>query len=246
MQNYKSYVLNFREKCLCFGASIGIAGVTARLFYQNIYVTAGAVFLYFPVKRAVRDYLQEKRKREMLFHFKEILQMISTALKAGYAMENAFTEAREEFVKLYGENNSIAKEFGYLNHQVQLNVPLETLLESLAERSGIEEINSFSQVFGFAKRGGGDFMKIFRSTVDKIGQKAEVMQEIEVLMSAKRMEMNIMNLVPFGILAYVGFTSPEFLKPLYGNLLGAGIMTSCLAGYVCACRIAKKIVDIQV
>ena len=161
-------------------------------------------------------------------------------------MENAFAEAREEFVKLYGENNSIAREFGYLNHQIQLNVPLETLLESLAERSGIEEINSFSQVFGFAKRGGGDFMKIFRSTVDKIGQKAEVMQEIEVLMSAKRMEMNIMNLVPFGILAYVGFTSPEFLKPLYGNLLGAGIMTGCLAGYVCACRIAKKIVDIQV
>ena len=85
-----------------------------------------------------------------------------------------------------------------------------------------------------------------KSKRGKNGQKAEVMQEIEVLMSAKRMEMNIMNLVPFGILAYVGFTSPEFLKPLYGNLLGAGIMTSCLAGYVCACRIAKKIVDIQV
>lgn len=246
MQNYKSYVLNFREKCLCFAASVGIAGVIAQLFYRNMYVTIGAVFLYVPVKSMVKDYLQEKRKKEMLFHFKEMLQMISTALKAGYAMENAFVQAREEFVKLYGERNSIAEEFGYINYQVRLNVPLETLLDSLAQRSDMEEISSFSQVFGFAKRSGGDFLKIFRNTADKIGQKAEVMREIETVMSAKRMEMSIMNLVPFGILAYVGLTSPEFLEPLYGNVLGTGVMTGCLAGYGCACKIAKNIVDIQV
>lgn len=67
-----------------------------------------------------------------------------------------------------------------------------------------------------------------------------------MVIAAKRMEMNIMNLVPFGILAYVGITSPEFLEPLYGNWMGMGVMTVTLVIYVFACWLSEKIVDIQV
>ncbi len=245
-RSYKAYVLNKREKFLCLGLTLGISGLVAWLFYRNIFAMAGSAFLYFPVKKAAMAHFQKKRARELLFQFKEMLQMAATALKAGYAMENAFVQAREEFVRLYGEKTIMAEEFAYINHQVRLNVTLESLLEDLAERSGIEEISSFSQVFGFAKRSGGDFRKIFQSTVDKIGQKAEVKREIEVVVAAKRMEMNIMNMVPFGILLYVGVTSPEFLEPLYGNWLGAGVMTVSLGVYGCAMKIAGKIVEIEV
>jgi len=246
MQNYKNYVLNWKEKLLCIGVTLGITGMIAWLFYQNVYVMAGAAVLYIPVRKNIKGYLMRRQKNNMLFEFKEMLQMASAALKAGYSMENAFVQAREDFVRLYGEHTIMAREFSNINHQVQLNVPLEKLLEDFAERSGIEEISSFAQVFGFAKRSGGDFMKIFRNTVDKIRQKAEVKREIETVMAAKRMEQNIMNLVPFGILLYVGVTSPEFLEPLYGNLLGAVVMTLCLMVYGCAYAIAEKIVNIQV
>lgn len=246
MQDYKCYLLNWKEKFACFGITIGLAGMIAWLFYHSIYVMASVVVLYIPVKKEVTKHQMRKRQSKMLFEFKEMLQMASAALKAGYSMENAFVQARDDFVNLYGEHTIMAQEFAYINHQVKLNVPLEKLLDDLAKRSGIEEINSFSQVFGFAKRSGGDFMRIFRSTVEKIQQKAEVKREIETVMAAKRMEMNIMNLVPFGILFYVGLTSPEFLEPLYGNLIGIGIMTFCLLGYGFVYLIAGKIVNVQV
>ncbi len=238
--------MNWKEVLLCMGITVIAATMIACLFYQNYYMMASVVILYLPVKKKVKDYLMRKRKNDMLFQFKEILQMISIALKAGYSMENAFLQAREEFMRLYGEHTIMAKEFGYINHQLQLNVSLENLLDDLAERSGMEEIGSFSQVFRFAKRSGGDFIKIFKDTVDKIRQKVEIKREIETIMAAKRMEMNIMNLVPFGILLYVGITSPEFLEPLYGNVLGIGVMTVCLLAYGIACVIAEKMVDIQV
>ena len=246
MPNYKNYVLDWKEKLLCMGVTLGITGMIAWLFYQNVYVMAGAAVLYIPVRKKVKGYLARRRESNMLFQFKEMLQMASAALKAGYSLENAFVQAREDFVRLYGEHTIMAREFANINHQVQLNVPLEKLLEDLAERSGIEEIGSFTQVFGFVKRSGGDVMKIFHNTADKIRQKAEVKREIETVMAAKRMEQNIMNLVPFGILLYVGVASPEFLEPLYGNLLGAGVMTLCLIVYGCAYAIAEKIVNIQV
>lgn len=245
-RSYKIYRLSGKEKLLCMGIALGLAGVIAWLFYRDIFVMAGAAALYFPVKKAAMEHFQKKRQGELLYQFKEILQMAATALKAGYAMENAFVQAREEFARLYGEHALMAREFAYINHQVRLNVTLESLLEDLAKRSGIEEISSFSQVFGFAKRSGGDFLKIFQNTVDKIAQKAEVKREIEVVIAAKQMEMGIMSLVPFGILLYVGVTSLEFLEPLYGNWLGASVMTVCLVVYGCAVKLAGKIVEIEV
>lgn len=246
MQDYKCYRLNWKEKTVCLGISIVLAGMAAWLFYHNIYVMISVVILYIPVKKEVTKYRMHKRQGEMLFEFKEMLQMASAALKAGYSMENAFVQARNDFVKLYGEHRVMAQEFANINHQVKLNMPLEKLLEDLAERSGIEEISSFSQVFAFAKRSGGDFMRIFRNTVDKIQQKAEVKREIETVMAAKRMEMNIMNLMPFGILFYVGLTSPEYLEPLYENLMGVAVMTFCLFGYGIVYKISRKIVNVEV
>ena len=55
-----------------------------------------------------------------------------------------------------------------------------------------------------------------------------------------------MDLVPFGILFYVGVSSPDFLEPLYGNFLGAFVMTICLLAYIAAFLLAEKILDIRV
>lgn len=207
---------------------------------------AATIPLYIVVKKYFRRYLLQRQRKQMLFQFREILQMAAAALKAGYAMENAFVEAWQEYVGLYGSKTIIAQEFCNINHKVQLNMPLEQLIDDFAQRSGIEEILSFAQVFGFAKRSGGDMMKIFYATAEKIRQKSEVEREIETVVTAKRTEQRIMDLVPFGILFYVGLTSPEFLKPLYGNFLGVSVMTVCLLGYLGAFLLAEKILDIRV
>ena len=140
----------------------------------------------------------------------------------------------------------MAQEFENIIRHMQLNMPLEQLMEDLAQRSGIEEIVSFTQVFGFAKRSGGDMMKIFQDTVEKIRQKTDVEREIETVIAAKKTEQRIMDLVPFGILLYVGAASPEFLEPLYGNWSGALVMTVCLLGYAGAFFLSEKILAIQV
>lgn len=246
IRDYRNYRLNYKEKLCGFLITVGISGIISWLFYRSPYGMAGAIPLYMLVKKHLREYLLRRQRQQMLFQFREILQMTVAALKAGYAMENAFVEAWQEYVGLYGSKTIIAQEFRNINHKVQLNMPLEQLLDDFAQRSGIEEIISFAQVFGFAKRSGGDMMKIFYGTVDKIRQKSEVEREIETVVTAKRTEQRIMDFVPFGILFYVGATSPEFLTPLYGNLLGVSVMTVCLLGYLGAFFLAEKILDIQI
>lgn len=244
--DYRIYRWSWKENLLWIVISFGAAGLVSWLFYRSIYGMAGILPLLIFTRKAFHRYLLAKRKRDMLYQFGEMLQMVSASLKAGYSMENAFVQGWEEYAKLYGEKTVIAREFGTITHRMKLNEPLEPLVEDFALRSGIDEIVSFSQVFVFVKRSGGDMRKIFQNTVEKIRQKAEVEREITTVVTAKRMEQRIMNVVPFGILLYVGTASPEFLAPLYGNLFGAFVMTVCLLAYLFALVLAEKILDIPV
>lgn len=245
-KDYQKYTLDWKEKFLWILSSFAIAGLVSWLFYRSLYGMIVMLPLLFLTRRSFCRYLLGKRKREMLYQFGEMLQIMYSSLKAGYSVENAFTQAWKEYAKLHGEKSIMAQEFCNISHQMMLNEPLEQLVEDLAQRSGIEEIVSFSQVFAFAKRSGGDMMKIFRGTVEKIRQKAEVEREISTVVTAKKTEQRIMDLVPFGILFYVGVTSPEFLAPLYKNPLGAFVMTVCLFVYAGAFLLSEKILDIQV
>lgn len=244
--DYRKYRLNWKEKLLWFLSVAGIAGLVSWLFYRSVYGMISALPLLFLTRRTFYRYLLGKRRREMLYQFGEMLQIMYSSLKAGYSVENAFTQAWKEYAKLYGEKSILVQEFRNISHQMMLNEPLEQLVEDFAQRSGVEEIISFSQVFAFAKRSGGDMKKIFCSTAEKIRQRAEVEREIVTVVTAKKTEQRIMDLVPFGILLYVGVTSPEFLSPLYKNPLGVFVMTVCLFVYAGAFLLSEKILNIKI
>lgn len=149
-------------------------------------------------------------------------------------------------VQLLGEQADMCRELRLMNQQLKLNLPIEGLLENLACRSGVEEIFSFGQVFGYAKRNGSDFVRILKDTAERISEKAELEQEIQTMIAARRLEQRIMNLVPLGILFFIRWTSPEFLEMMYAGMFGRVCMTGCLAAYTGAYLLSCRLVDIRV
>ena len=97
-----------------------------------------------------------------------------------------------------------------------------------------------------AKRSGGDLKEIIRSTVWQMGEKQEVKREIETLMSAKKMEFQIMSLVPFAMIGYIKWAFPDFMSVLYGNLSGIFLMSICLGVYILAYEWGKRMLEIEV
>ena len=66
-------------------------------------------------------------------------------------------------------------------------------------------------------------------------------EEIAAALSGRRMEQNIMKIMPFGILAYVGMSSPGYFDPLYGNITGTAIMTGLMILYLSAFYLGDRI-----
>ena len=119
-------------------------------------------------------------------------------------------------------------------------------MAQFAMRSGIEDIESFSEVLYTAKRTGGDIVKIIRSTSNAISDKLEVKREIKTMITAKQFEVTILKIIPFGIIIYLWLGSPGFLDPLYHNLFGILFMTVILILYTVINKIANTITSIEV
>lgn len=246
VEEYEVYQFSGKELMLYAAEAAGVIGLIAYIFYHSLLACVIlSPFAWFFIKSKQED-LKKKRLGELNVQFKDGISALSAALNTGYSIENAFKEACKDLNMIYGPQSLIGKEFQYIVHQVEMNVPVEPLLEDFARRSGLEDIKSFAEVFAAAKRSGGDLMQIIQASVRTISDKVEVKREIATLMSAKKMEQKIMNMVPFVIILYVNLTSPGFLNVMYGNLVGVIVMTGCLLVYALAFFMARKIMDIEV
>lgn len=172
--------------------------------------------------------------------------MLAASLLAGYAMENAFADAGKELRILHGEGNIMQRELEQMNRQVEMNQPLERVFAEFAAKYGVEEIINFSEILTFAKRSGGDFVEIIQRTVENIGSKMRIEEEIQTMIAQKKMEQKVMNFMPLFLLVYLDITSPGYLDVLYGNPLGVAIMTICLLGYAAAVWLSERMANIEV
>ena len=209
-----------------------------------------AFFLLLPAGILVRKQLLKDQERERLAviqtQFLSGMQLVLTALQAGYAVENAFREAYRELRGMYDDNSFIVTEFGAIISGLGLNQTAEYLLTDLGERSGAEDIISFAEVFVCARRTGGDLIRIVRNTIFGIQQKQETQQEIDTVLSGKVLEQRMMSVIPLMILFYIRLTSPEFVLPLYHTPAGIIIMAVSLAVYAGAYLWGTKIIQISI
>lgn len=187
-----------------------------------------------------------KRCRQIGIQFKDAIFSVLTSLKAGYSIENSFLEARKDMDILYGKNSDISFYLSKISKGLRNSVPLEKLIFGMGKETGNTDIQDFALVFAVAKRSGGNMTEIIDRTIGVISGKLEVEKEIDVLISAKRLEARIMNMVPFFIIFYISVTSPGFFDSLYHNFLGIILMSVCMAIYCVSYVLSEKIVNITI
>lgn len=244
--DYREYHFTRKELAGNLVLFLGLAGAVGYLFYRSWIAFALCMpFLGIFLKKRREDYCR-KRRRRLEEQFLSGLQAVSTALTAGYSVETAFEDACEELQNMYEEKDMIMQEFRYIASQLKVNRNLEELLKGLAVRSDAEDIRNFAEIFSAAKRTGGDLIAIIRNTARTISQKEETRREIDTSLASKRLEQNIMSLVPALILLYVQLVSPGFLDGMYHNPPGIAVMTVCLLVYGAAYFWGRSIVNIEV
>ena len=246
IDDYNKYQYSKKElSALIFQGTI-LCIIFGFLFYNSLIGILILLPLIIIFVKGKKDDFISKRKWQLNSEFKDALSSLIAALNAGYSVENAFYQAVVDLRQMYGEYSLIVGEFSGIVKKLHMNQNTEDILSDLGERSDVEDIKNFAEVFRTGKRTGGDIIRIMRSTEKTISDKIEVEKEIQTLISGKRLEAKVMNIMPCGIICYLRITSPGFLAPLYGNIAGVFMMTAALAVYYVITRVTKKLTDIRV
>ncbi len=225
---------------------LGMAAALAFFFYRSIWafgvllpLAGGYVWLQGKERR-------RKSYEQMEYQFMDALAALAGALKAGYSVEHALTEAGKEMRILYGGDAPISREFQIIHSKLEMNRRPEEVLMEFAERSGLEDAAVFAEVYAILCRSGGDLIAVVGKTIEQIGEKLRAQQEIRTGIRARQFEQKIMNAMPLGILAYMEVVSPGYMAPMYGNLGGVLIMSAALLLYAFAYIMGKHMTEIEV
>lgn len=244
--DYAEYRFPLKEGFVVCLEEAALVAAIAYFFYQSwlACVCLFPVFIFF-VREKKKD-RAKKRRQELSLQFKDLVLALSANMKAGYSIENALRESYRDMELLYSADSPVCVEVRQMLRGLENNVVLEKLLYDLGIRSHVPDIMQFADVFLIAKRSGGNLTEILEKTAAVIEQKIETDKEIQLMISSKKMEQKIMNMVPFLIIFYIGTTSKGFFDVLYHNVIGVSVMTVCLLFYGAAYKISKRIVEIEV
>ena len=235
-----------KRTLLEMGQNVGITTVIGWLFYSS--PVAAMLFPLVCFVNGIRLTDKERKEAQDKFYgeYRELLAAVSAALENGFSVENGFKEAEATLEMLYGDDSMLKEALHTLNHKVAVRVPVEQAFLEFAETYPYEEVESFAKIFQFGKRMGGDYLKNLKRSITKMEECIEVKQEIETNLAEKKLELRVMMVMPVGILGYIRLSSPEFLAPMYHNVLGIAVMSGCLAVYGLCLWIGKRIVEIQI
>lgn len=228
------------------GKSICLQILIVMLFYADIRMIGLLIPFGISYFHCCMKSILIKKKQVFERQFYDALQMMEAHLNVGYSIENAIKETKNELLLLYKSSDVIVKEFVYMSRQLNLNVTAEQVWKNMADRVKMPSVDNFVTVFVQAKRSGGDSISIIKTTIRHLNERAEVKAEIETMITARKLEFQIMTFIPFGIIAYMRASFPEFMQVLYETFFGKCFMTLCLCVYFCAWKLGCKIVEIEV
>lgn len=260
--NYRVYQMSRMEKILYTLIAFGAGAAVGYLFYgglaKDVYGNATTVTYVLnilisslvglaAVKIAIptiASSLKEKRTKELKNQFQDMLDSLATSLNSGKNVIDSFRSVEQDLRLQYEENAYILYELQVIMTGIHNNIDIETLLNDFGRRSGVEDIESFANVFQICYRQGGNLKQVIRNTHSIINDKMEIESEIKTMVATNNMQQKIMIVVPIVLVALIKSMSPEFAAN-FATTTGILATTFAIVMFVVAYFVGKKILEIR-
>jgi tight adherence protein B len=244
--DYGSYVLQLKLKILYTSIAAVTVFAISFLFYRSVLlaVLLSPLGLFYPGYKRKR--LIIKRRNELNLQFKDLLVSLSSSLTAGKSLEKSFDIALGDLYVLYpSEDTYIVRETKIIINKLSLNITVEEAIADFAKRSGIDDIQNFSDVILICKRTGGNLIEAIKNSSGIISDKIEMKQEIDTLLASRKFEQKILNIMPIAMIFILSTTASDYITPVFTTLQGRASMTLCIVLLTAAFFISNKIVNIK-
>ena len=248
MKNIKNIDLMDKKTLIKYYITYGgLFSFIGYMLFKNIFISLLFCSISIFYRKEYERTVSQKNKERLLEEFKDFLYSISTSISAGRQMENAIYDARDNLQLIYDNDSEILSEIQkIINGMEESKLPCHILLREFAERSGLDEIRSFYDVYITCRSTGGDIDRAIMKTCEILVNKTVLKRELKKTLAQKKYESKILIILPLIIIVILNLVSPDYLAPLYDTLTGRIVMTTALSGMAISWFINKKITEIRI
>lgn len=211
------------------GASVrGITG-----FFLTVIGWAGP-FLWLRWK-------QKKRLRDFEQQLPDAIDMLVSAMRAGYSFQAASQFIGEEMIAPLGP------EFTRFYDEQRLGIDVRTALLGMQSRVDSLDLKMFVTSVLIQRETGGNLSEVLSNLADLVRERLTMRSQIQTLIAEPKLSARFLAALPVIVFAVLSFLTPGFFDPMTaegstGRLVIAGSVVSVIVGYM----IMMKIADIDI
>lgn len=242
-KDYHVYHMKKTDYAAAYAVGFLAAAVVLYVFFNSMIVSVvGGIVCAKFMPKYYQDFKQKRQLRELRTQFKDLLESLTASYSAGLNTVDAFAGAAKDMLSIYGEGADIVQEVNLICEGLRNNLNIEALLLDFANRSGLEDIMSFANVFEVCNRQGSDLKRIVSDTREIINDKIEIEMEIETMLSGNKNELNVMMVMPL-IMMIMLKSLGTVNENTPGNVL---IKIICIVIFILAYILGRKLIDIKI
>jgi|GEM_PF-94035 len=216
--------------CLIF---IGIL-LTENLIIRGILLMFGVWFPCF--------YLNLKQKvqlKEFNNQLPDALNLISSALKSGFSLLQAFDVVSKELPP------PISREFNQVLKECRLNVSIEDALNNMLKRVNSPDLDLVVTAVLIQRQTGGNLSEILDNINETIRNRIKLKGEIRTLTAQGRISGIIISLLPIGLGLIIYLIKPGYISLLITHPVGWLLLSGALVMELVGIILIRKIVSIN-
>jgi tight adherence protein B len=209
--------------------------VVAYLFSGGVFGTLGAIGGFLVPILWLRS-RQKKRIAAFRDQLPEALDMLVSAMKAGYSFQAAMRFIGEEMKEPLGP------EFARFYEEQRLGMEVRTALLALQARVDLLDVKMFVTAVLIQRETGGNLSEVLENIGTLMRERAALKGEIETLTAESKMSARILSLLPLAVFIIINLINSQFMRPMLNSGLGmiafgmAAVMV--LIGYTAMMKIA--------
>ena len=183
------------------------------IFYRSVLLSLIAGLVAVPaIVALLAGRATKKRLLNLRGQFRDMLESMNVAMRAGSTEIRALESSRDDLKMLYSEQSDIVREVDYILAAYNNGgIPLRKLFRDFADRSGLEDVESFASIYEVIEGKSSRSSEILRQTQQVITDKMEIEAEIETMITSTKSEQTMMLIMPFFSI-YIGFTMPASIS----------------------------------
>jgi tight adherence protein B len=220
------------------GLALGLAAVLL-LLRDPLSALVGALLGYFVpriwVGRRIGSRLNAFNKQ-----LPDTIMLLSNSLRAGSSFLQSIELVSRESPAPMGS------EMGRVVREVNLGLSMEEALSNLVRRIKSDDLDLMVTAIGVQQQVGGNLAEVLDTIAFTIRERVRIKGEIRTLTAQGRYSGYLVAFLPIGIMITLNFINPEFMQPLFTELIGQILLVVGAIMMAIGFFAIRKITDIKV